>query len=72
MRDTVYSFLKDMPVPMSVANHERYGVSTTPTVVIVDRQGAVRLYHPGQMTEAELETQLRPLLAATSSAAAAR
>jgi len=70
MRDTVYSFLKDMPVPMSVANHERYGVSTTPTVVIVDRQGAVRLYHPGQMTEAELETQLRPLLAATSSAAA--
>ena len=72
MRDTVYSFLKDMPVPMSVANHERYGVSTTPTLVIVDRQGAVRLYHPGQMTEAELETQLRPLLAATSSAAAAR
>jgi len=72
MRDTVYSFLKDMPVPMSVANHERYGVSTTPTVVIVDRQGAVRLYHPGQMTEAELETQLRPLLAATSSAAAGR
>lgn len=70
MRDTVYSFLKDMPVPMSVANHERYGVSTTPTVVIVDRQGAVRLYHPGQMTEAELETQLRPLLAATNSAAA--
>jgi thiol-disulfide isomerase/thioredoxin len=70
MRDTVYSFLKDMPVPMSVANHERYGVSTTPTVVIVDRQGAVRLYHPGQMTEAELDTQLRPLLAATSSAAA--
>ncbi len=70
MRDTVYSFLKDMPVPTSVANHERYGVSTTPTVVIVDRQGAVRLYHPGQMTEAELETQLRPLLAATSSAAA--
>ena len=69
MRDTVYSFLKDMPVPMSVANHERYGVSTTPTLVIVDRQGAVRHYHPGQMTEAELETQLRPLLAATSSAA---
>jgi thiol-disulfide isomerase/thioredoxin len=72
MRDTVYSFLKNMPVPVNVANHERYGVSTTPTVVIVDRQGAVRLYHPGQMTEAELETQLRPLIAATSSAAAGR
>ena len=69
IRDTVYPFLKDMPVPMSVANHERYGVSTTPTIVIVDRQGAVRLYHPGQMTEAELEGQLRPLLAGAGSAA---
>ena len=69
VRDTVYSFLKDMPVPMSVANHERYGVSTTPTIVIVDRLGAVRLYHPGQMTEGELEAQLRPLLAGAGSAA---
>jgi thiol-disulfide isomerase/thioredoxin len=68
MRDTVYSFLKDMPVPVSVANHERYGVSTTPTNVIVDRQGNVRLYRPGQMTEAELEAALSPLLAATASA----
>jgi thiol-disulfide isomerase/thioredoxin len=69
MRDTVYSFLKDMPVPVSVANHERYGVSTTPTNVIVDRQGNVRLYRPGQMTEAELEAALAPLLAANASAA---
>jgi thiol-disulfide isomerase/thioredoxin len=69
IRDTVYGFLKDMPVPMSVANHERYGVSTTPTIVIVDRQGAVRLYHPGQMTESELDAQLRPLLAGAGSAA---
>ena len=72
VRDTVYSFLKDMPVPVSVVNHERYGVSTTPTLVIVDRRGAVRLYHPGQMTEAELEAQLGPLIAATGSAAAGR
>jgi thiol-disulfide isomerase/thioredoxin len=68
MRDTVYSFLKDMPIPVSVANHERYGVSTTPTNVIVDRQGNVRLYRPGQMTEAELEAALGPLLAANTSA----
>ncbi len=72
IRDKYYGFLADLPVPVSVANHERYGVSTTPTIVIVDRQGAVRLYHPGQMTEAELEAALRPLLAATSSAAAGR
>jgi thiol-disulfide isomerase/thioredoxin len=68
-RDTLYSFLKAMPVPMSVANHERYGVSTTPTIVLVDRQGAVRLYHPGQMTEAELDARIRPLLSAAGTGA---
>ena len=62
IRDRFYPFLADVPVPVSVANHERYGVSSTPTVVILDRQGIVRLYHPGQMTEEELESRLRPLL----------
>jgi thiol-disulfide isomerase/thioredoxin len=68
-RDELYPFLKTLPVLTTTTNHDRYGVSTTPTIVIVDRQGAVRLYHPGQMTEAELDAQLRPLLAGTSSAA---
>jgi hypothetical protein len=36
--------------------------------VILDRQGIVRLYHPGQLTNDELEAQLRPLLSATASA----
>ena len=62
VRDRNYAFLADLPVPISVTNHERYGVSSTPTVVLLDRQGIVRLYHPGQLTEAELESQLRPLL----------
>ena len=69
IRDELYPFLKTLPVLTTTANHDRYGVSTTPTIVIVDRQGAVRLYHPGQMTEAELDAQLRPLLAGASSAA---
>jgi thiol-disulfide isomerase/thioredoxin len=64
VRDTYYRFLADVPVPLSAANHERYGVSSTPTVVILDRLGNVRVYHPGRMTEEELETQLRPLLSA--------
>lgn len=64
VRDKYYPFLAGVPVPVSVANHQRYGVSSTPTVVILDRQGIVRLYHPGQLTEDELELQLRPLLAA--------
>jgi thiol-disulfide isomerase/thioredoxin len=62
IRDEYYPFLADLPVPLSVANHQRYGVSSTPTVVILDRQGMVRLYHPGRMTEAELDLQLRSLL----------
>jgi hypothetical protein len=62
VRDQYYPFLADLPVPVSVANHQRYGVSSTPTVVILDRQGVVRLYHPGRLTEAELETHLRNLL----------
>jgi len=69
VRDKYYPFLAGVPVPVSVANHQRYGVSSTPTVVILDRRGIVRLYHPGQLTEDELETQLRPLLAATSTGA---
>jgi len=69
VRATHYGFLADLPVPVSVANHERYGVSSTPTVVILDRQGIVRLYHPGRLTEEELESQLRPLLAATTAPA---
>jgi thiol-disulfide isomerase/thioredoxin len=62
VRDKFYPFLATQPVPVSVANHERYGVSSTPTVVILDRQGIVRVYHPGRLTEEDLEAKLRPLL----------
>jgi thiol-disulfide isomerase/thioredoxin len=69
IRDKYYPFLAGVPVPVSAANHQRYGVSSTPTLVVLDRQGIVRLYHPGQMTEDELEAQLTPLLATTASPA---
>ena len=62
IRDTHYGFMKDIAVPMSEANHKRYGVSTTPTMVLLDRQGRIALYHPGQMKKAELEPLLRRLL----------
>lgn len=61
--DSSYSFLAEHAVPLSQANHERYGVSTTPTLVLVDRAGAVRLYHPGQMTLEELEPIVARLIA---------
>ena len=65
VRDASYPFLRDEPVPVSEANHTRYGVSTTPALVLVDRQGLVRLYHPGNMTEEELIAAVKPLLAAS-------
>ena len=64
VRDEYYAFLRDEAVPVSEANHKLYGVSTTPTLVVLDRQGIVRLYHPGTMTADELEAVIRPLLAA--------
>jgi thiol-disulfide isomerase/thioredoxin len=63
IRRTHYAMLEGQPVPLSTANHVRYGVSTTPTIVLLDRAGKVRLYHPGQMTEEELEPRIKQLLA---------
>jgi predicted transcriptional regulator len=40
-------------------------VSTTPTLVVADRNGIVRLYHPGRITEEELTKVVRPLLETT-------
>lgn len=65
VRKASYSFLADQPVPLGEMNHRRYGVSTTPTLVLVDRGGVVRLYHPGRMTEEELEAHVRRLVAST-------
>jgi thiol-disulfide isomerase/thioredoxin len=63
VRDTYYGFLRDQPVPVSEVNHRNYGVSSTPTLVLVDRDGLVRLYHPGRMTEDELDAAIVGLLA---------
>ncbi len=62
VRDQYYAFLRDEAVPVGEANHLRYGVSTTPTLALVDREGVVRLYRPGNMTEADLDAAIRKLL----------
>ena len=53
----------DWTVPVNNESFASYGSSTTPTIVLVDRQGIVRLYHPGQMTRAELEPHIKSLVA---------
>lgn len=54
-----YSSLSEMAVPVSEANFHIYGASTTPTLVLIDGGGIVRLYHPGKMPFRELASQIR-------------
>jgi thiol-disulfide isomerase/thioredoxin len=58
IRHQYYADLLSVPAPVSEANFRNYGASTTPTLVLVDRRGIVRLYHPGAMTLDELRAAL--------------
>jgi thiol-disulfide isomerase/thioredoxin len=42
-----YAGLGSVEIPLSAANFSKLGVSTTPTMVLIDGQGIVRLYNPG-------------------------
>jgi thiol-disulfide isomerase/thioredoxin len=53
-----YSGLGAVETPLSEANFARYGVSTTPTIVLVNAAGIVTLYHPGAMTFEELSAAI--------------
>ncbi len=57
-----YAIIPNMAVPVSSVNFDTFGASTTPTLVVIDRQGIVRLYHPGRMAESELRAVIEPLL----------
>jgi thiol-disulfide isomerase/thioredoxin len=62
-----YGSLTGMSVPVGAENFERYGCSTTPTLVLLDRAGVVRLYHPGAIGYETLADQVRRGVVATSS-----
>lgn len=53
-----YAGVAEMAAPVSEENFMMYGASTTPTIVLVDASGMVRLYHPGRMTLDELRPHL--------------
>ena len=57
-----YASISNAGVPLDAGNFERFGASTTPTIVLVDRRHVVRLYHPGVMDEASLRAAIAPLL----------
>jgi len=62
VRKDYYSAVVDGPAAVSEQNFLRYGVSTTPTLALVDRGGIVRLYHPGGMTYQELRSAINGIL----------
>jgi thiol-disulfide isomerase/thioredoxin len=61
VRNQYYAPLSDVPVPLSGANFATYGASSTPTLVLVDRAGIVRWYHPGSATEADIDARIAAL-----------
>ena len=62
IRREYYTLLAKMPVPLSDANFTNYGATATPTLVLLDRQGIVRWYHPGAATEQELAAHIEAVL----------
>jgi thiol-disulfide isomerase/thioredoxin len=62
IRKEHYSALAEMPVPLSEENFKTWGCSSTPTLVLLDRKGLVRMYHPGKMTYEELAAPIEEAL----------
>ena len=62
VRKQFYSALADMPAPLSEENFKSYGSSSSPTLVLVDRKGIVRLYHPGAMSYRDLAAGVQSVL----------
>jgi thioredoxin-related protein len=62
IRQRFYPAVVDAPAAVSEESFRNYGVSTTPTLAMVDRHGIVRLYHPGAMTQAELRSTVEAVL----------
>ena len=58
IRSQYYANLAQMPVPVSEETFKNYGVSTTPTLVLIAKGGLVRLYHPGQMSYEDLASAI--------------
>jgi len=58
-----YGGLDGVSIPIDCDTMVRYGASATPTFVLVDRKGTVRLYTPTRVPESELARRIEVLLA---------
>jgi len=66
IRDSVYPWMTTTPVPISDEIFDQYGVSTTPTLVLIDRAGQVSKFNPGRMTAEQLEPLILAIIAPSS------
>jgi len=62
VRHQYYSELADVAAPLSAGNFVAYGASTTPTLVLIDAAGIVRMYHPGALSESDLSARMQTAL----------
>ena len=58
-----YADLAGVSIPIDTEAMVRYGVSATPTFVLIDRKGLVRFYAPTRLSEAELSRRIEAVLA---------
>lgn len=57
-----YAGLGPVEIPLSEANFARFGVSTTPTMVLIDGRGIVRMYNPGNASYEALAAKIEAAL----------
>ena len=61
VRQQFYGSVVDAPALVNEENFNRYGASTVPTFVLIDRNGIVKMYHPGGLTYEELRPRVEAL-----------
>jgi len=62
VRQSFYTGLIDAPAVVNEENFRVWGASTTPTLALVDRNGIVRMYHPGALPYAALRARIAALM----------
>ena len=72
VRDQFYPWMKTVSVPVSDEVYLRYGVSTTPTYVMIDRDGKVSTYLPGQPTIEQIDELVQKIAKPATTSASQR
>jgi len=70
IRQEHFPALEGAPIPVSEENFRLWGVSSTPTLALADRNGVVRLYHPGEMRYEELAAGVERLFGSATASPA--